>query len=321
MIESLHQSARAAVVLAVAAMVAAPAFAAAPLAKISAPGYFRVMLGDIEVTALSDGTVDLPVNKLLTNTTPAKVDKTLAQSFLSSPLETSVNAYLLNTGGKLVLVDGGAGALFGPTVGKLLANLKASGYQPEQVDEIYITHMHSDHVGGLVAAEQVAFPNAVVRADKQESDYWLSPENLAKAGADTKGYFVNAQATLGPYIKAGKYQPFEGNVELVPGVRSYASKGHTAGHSAYVVESKGQKLLLIGDLIHVGAVQFDNPGVTIAFDVDSKAAEAERKKTFADAAKAGYLLGAAHLPFPGLGHVRAQGKGYQWVPVNYTQLR
>ncbi len=324
MSKPLCRSARAAAVLAVAAvatMAVAPAYAAAPMANSSPPGYFRIMLGDFEVTALSDGTVELPVNKLLTRTTPAKVDQALAQSFLSSPLETSVNAYLVNTGSKLVLIDGGAGGLFGPTLGKLLANLKASGYQPEQVDEIYLTHMHSDHVGGLAAGGQPAFPNAVVRADKHESDYWLSPANLAKAGADTKGYFVGAQASLGPYVNAGKYQPFEGNVELVPGVRSYASRGHTAGHSSYVLESKGQKLLLIGDLIHVGAVQFAHPDVTIAFDGDSKGAEAERKKAFADAAKAGYLLGATHLPFPGMGHVRAQGKAYRWVPVNYTQLR
>ncbi|MEC5161149.1 MBL fold metallo-hydrolase [Janthinobacterium sp. CG_S6] len=324
--EPLYRSARtaaffAAAVATTATMAAAPAYAAAPMAKTSAPGYFRIMLGDFEVTALSDGTVELPVNKLLTRTTPAKVDQALAQAFLSSPLETSVNAYLVNTGSKLVLIDGGAGGLFGPTLGKLLANLKASGYQPEQVDEIYLTHMHPDHVGGLAAGEQLAFPNAVVRADKHESDYWLSPENLSKAGADTKSYFVGAQASVGPYVKAGKYQSFEGNVELAPGVRSYASKGHTAGHTSYVVESKGRKLLLIGDLIHVGAVQFDHPEVTIAFDGDGKAAGAERKKAFADAAKAGFLLGASHLPFPGMGHVRAQGQAYRWVPVNYTQLR
>ncbi|MDC8760033.1 MBL fold metallo-hydrolase [Janthinobacterium fluminis] len=306
--------------LVAATLTATPVLAAAPMAKTNAPGYFRLMLGDVEVTALSDGTVVLPVNKLLTHTTTAHVDQKLAQSFLASPLETSVNAYLINTGDKLVLIDGGAGTLFGPTLGKLVANLKASGYQPEQVDEIYVTHMHSDHVGGLAAGEQRAFPNAVVRADKRESDYWLDPANLAKASADKKGFFQGAVASLGPYVKAGKYLPFEGNVELVPGVRAYASKGHTVGHSSYMVESKGQKLLLIGDLIHVGAVQFDEPDVTISFDGDEQAAAAERNKTFAAAAGAGYLLGATHLSFPGIGHVRAQGKSYRWVPLNYTQL-
>lgn len=300
---------------------AAPVCAAAPMAKTSAPGFFRIMLGDFEITPLNDGTVDLPVDQLLRNTTPAKVNQALAKSYLKSPLETSVNTFLINTGSKLILIDAGAGSLFGPTLGKLLTNLKASGYQPEQIDEIYITHMHPDHVGGLSADSKIAFPNAIVRADKHESDYWLSEANMEKAPADSKNSFKGAMASLTPYVKADKYKPFEGATELTPGIHSYPSQGHTAGHSSYIVESKGQKLVLIGDLIHVAAVQFDDPSVTIKFDTDTKEAEAERKKAFTDAAKQGYLIGGAHLQFPGLGHLRNNGKGFQWVPVNYTQLR
>nr|5HIF_A Chain A, reconstructed lactonase ancestor, Anc1-MPH [synthetic construct]5HIF_B Chain B, reconstructed lactonase ancestor, Anc1-MPH [synthetic construct]6C2C_A Chain A, dihydrocoumarin hydrolase, AncDHCH1 [Pseudomonas sp.]6C2C_B Chain B, dihydrocoumarin hydrolase, AncDHCH1 [Pseudomonas sp.] len=291
--------------------------AAAPQVKTQAPGFYRMMLGDFEVTALSDGTVDLPVDKLL-NQPPAKTQSALAKSFLKAPLETSVNAYLVNTGSKLVLVDTGAAGLFGPTLGKLAANLKAAGYQPEQVDEIYITHMHPDHVGGLMANEQAAFPNAVVRADQKDADFWLSQANLDKAPDDEKGFFQGAMASLNPYVKAGKFKPFSGNTDLVPGIKALASHGHTPGHTTYVVESKGQKLVLLGDLIHVAAVQFDDPSVTIQFDSDSKAAAAERKKAFADAAKGGYLIGAAHLSFPGIGHIRADGKGYRFVPVNYS---
>ena len=113
------------------------AFAAGPMVKTQAAGYYRVMLGDFEVTALSDGTVKLPVKDLLTRTTPAKVDAALKRAFLGDKVETSVNAYLINTGSKLVLIDTGAAGLFGPTLGSLQANLKAAGYQPEQVDEIY----------------------------------------------------------------------------------------------------------------------------------------------------------------------------------------
>jgi len=101
-------------------------------------------LGSFEITALSDGTVDLPVDKLLTNTTAAKVQAALMRAYLKVPVETSVNGYLVNTGSKLVLIDAGAAGLFGPTLGKLLAHLRASGYTPEQVDEIYLTHMHAD---------------------------------------------------------------------------------------------------------------------------------------------------------------------------------
>ena len=117
------------------------------MAKTMAPGFYRMMLGDFEITALSDGTVNLPVDKILTGIKPAEVNKALAKQGLKAPLETSVNGYLVNTGEKLVLIDAGASNLFGPTLGKLVANLKAAGYTPEQVDEIYITHLHPDHVG------------------------------------------------------------------------------------------------------------------------------------------------------------------------------
>ncbi len=296
-------------------------FAAAPQVKTQAPGYYRVMLGDFEITALSDGTVQLPVDKLLTNTRPGQVDKALKQSFLKAPLDTSVNGYLVNTGSKLVLIDTGAASLFGPTLGNLIANLKAAGYQPEQVDEIYITHMHADHVGGLMAGDKLAFPNATVRADQHDADFWLSKENLDKAPADAKGFFQGAMASLNPYVAAGKFKPFDGNTDLVPGIKAMAARGHTPGHSTYLVESQGQKLVLWGDLMHVAAVQFAQPSVTIQFDTDSKAAAAQRKLAYADAAKQGYLVGSAHLSFPGLGHLRRDGAGYAWVPVNYNGLK
>jgi len=270
------------------------AHAAAPMAKTAPPGYFRFMLGDFEVTALSDGTADLPVDKLLTGTSKENIDKALAKAFLSSPLQT---------------------------LGNLMKSLEASGYQPDQVDEIYITHMHPDHVGGLSTDGKMNFPNALVRADKRDADYWLSPETLAKADEGSKGFVQGAQAMLGPYVQAGKFKPFEGDTELVPGVRAHAAYGHTPGHTIYVVESNGQKLVLWGDLMHVAALQFPDPSITIKFDSDSKAAMAQRKKAFADAAKNGFWVGAAHLPFPGLGHLKSAGKGYTFIPVNYSVIR
>jgi glyoxylase-like metal-dependent hydrolase (beta-lactamase superfamily II) len=277
-----------------------------------------MMLGDFEITALSDGTVELPVDKLLTGAKPGQVQKALQRSYLSAPLETSVNGYLVNTGAKLVLIDTGAAGLFGPTLGKLLANLKASGYQPEQIDEIYITHLHPDHVGGLLADGKAAFPNAVVRMDKHDADFWLSANEAAKAPADSKGFFQGAQAAVKPYQDAGRVKPFSGDTELVSGVRAIAAPGHTPGHTIYAVESQGKKLMVWGDLMHVAAVQFPDPSVTIGFDTDSKAAAPQRKKAFADAAKNGYWVAIAHVPFPGLGHLRNEGSGYAWVPLNYS---
>lgn len=307
-------------ILAALLLAAAAAQAGAPQQKGQAPGWYRMMLGDIEVTALSDGTVGLHVEKLLTGTSPARVNSALARWRLATPVETSVNGYLVNTGGKLVLVDAGAGSLFGPTLGKLVAHLKAAGYQPEQVDEVYITHMHPDHVGGLVADGKIVFPNATVRADQRDADFWLSQANLDAAPKDAKGFFQGAMASLKPYIDAGRFKAIESDGELVPGVSSVATHGHTKGHRNYVVESRGQKLVLWGDLMHVAAVQFATPAVTIQFDTDSKAALAQRRKAFAAAARGGYWVGASHLSFPGLGHLATQAAGYQFQPANYTAL-
>lgn len=303
-------------------LIPALSFAAAPMVKTSAPGYYRFMLGDFEITALSDGTAIWPMKKLLTNTTPANVEKALAKSFLPSKMETetSVNSYLINTGEKLVLVDAGSAGLFGPTLGKLLLNLTASGYKPEQIDEIYITHLHNDHVGGLLHNGKPTFANAIVRVDQHDIDFWLSKENLNKASEENKGYFQGPTVSLAPYLKANRVKSFDGNTELVPGISAVSTRGHTPGHSGFLVESKGQKLMLWGDIIHFGALQFDVPSVTIQFDTDSKAAVVQRKNAFAQAAKEGFLVGASHIPFPGLGHLRLDGKRYVWVPMNYSVM-
>lgn len=294
--------------------------AAAPMAKTQAPGFHRMMLGAFEITALSDGTVDLPMDELLSGA-PAKTRQGLAKAHLTVPLETSVNVYLINTGSKLVLVDSGAASSFGPTLGKLLTNLKSAGYEASQIDEVLITHFHGDHVGGLLDAGKAAFPNATVRADKRESDFWLSQDNMDKAPADKKYVFKNAMAATQPYVASGKFQAFNGNTEFVPGIRATSAYGHTPGHTSYLVESQGQRLLLIGDLIHVGALQFKDPAMTIKFDSDPKAAAASRGAAFRSAAQEGMLIGATHLSFPGIGHVYSEGKSYRWAPANYTRAR
>ena len=295
------------------------------------------MLGDFEITALSDGTFPMKPGELLVGITPNQIDADLARSFLKNPVETSVNGFLINTGTKLILIDTGAGAFYGPTVGKLAANLKASGYQPEQVDEIYVTHMHLDHVGGLIADGKRVFPNATVRAAQQEADYWLSQSKMDAAPKEAKEGFEHAMTALHPYVSAGKFKPFNGAVELVPGIRAVPTPGHTPGHTVYEVSSKGETLLLWGDLMHLGAIQFPDPSVTLRFDSDTSAAAAQRKKIFAEAAEHGYWVGGAHLPFPGIGHLRATSTGntsssastvsagtpaasYTYVHANYTSL-
>jgi len=295
----------------------ATAQAAAPMARTQAPGYYRMMLGDFEVTALLDGTAMLPVGQFLDHVTPDQVRHALAREYLSEPLELSVNAFLVNTGSKLVLIDTGDGAGMDGT-GRLLANLRAAGYGPEQVDEIYITHMHGDHISGLTKDGQRQFPNAIVRAARAEGDHWLSGERMAAAPAEARDSFRHAMEVLDPYVKAGKYSPIDGDVELVPGVRALATPGHTPGHTCYLVESRGQRLLLIGDLVHVEPLQFRTPAITLKFDTDSRAAFEQRLRIFKEAAQSGEWIGAAHMSFPGLGHIRAEGAGFAWVPANYS---
>jgi glyoxylase-like metal-dependent hydrolase (beta-lactamase superfamily II) len=134
-----------------------------------------------------------------------------------------------------------------------------------------------------------------------------------------KDFFKGAQASLKPYVTANKYKPFEGaDVELVPGVHALAAPGHTPGHSLYSIESKGEKMVFWGDLAHVEAVQMGDPSVTIQFDSDPKAAAPQRKKACADAVAKRHYVALAHFSFPGIGHLRTDGKSYEWVPVNYT---
>jgi glyoxylase-like metal-dependent hydrolase (beta-lactamase superfamily II) len=295
----------------------APAEAAPPQLKTQAPGWYRLMLGSFEVTALSDGTVGLAVDQIL-HAPAGRVTEGLKRNFQQSPLETSVNAWLINTGSRLVLVDAGAGSLFGPTLGKLAAQIRAAGYQPEHVDDVLITHLHPDHVGGIAADGQRVFPNATVHVDKADADYSLSEARAEAAPKEMKGFFQGATASLMPYVTAGRFAPFERDGEIVPGIRAIAAHGHTAGHTVYAVESQGQRLVLIGDLVHVASVQLASPEVTIAFDTDEPQAARTRARVFAELARDGSLVAVTHFSFPGVGRLRQVGKGWQWLPIDYS---
>ncbi|RKH30870.1 MBL fold metallo-hydrolase [Corallococcus sicarius] len=304
--------------LAVAPLLPSAVHAAAPQVRTQAPGFYRMMLGDFEVTALSDGTVPQTVAEVATRTTPDRVEELLSRDHLQDPVELSINAFLINTGTALVLVDTGVGGFFGPDVGgKLQQSLRAAGYQPEQIDLVLLTHIHSDHSGGLMSATRRAFPNAILQVHAREAAFWLGRDPRPKGTVDPK-YFEEAKAMVEPYGVAGKLKTFGDGDSLVPGIRAVATPGHTPGHSVYVVESRGQRLALWGDLMHFGSVQLREPSVTVAYDVDERAAAAQRARAFTEAAKRGDLLGFAHMPFPGLGRLASEWRGYRWIPVNYS---
>jgi len=311
-----------ALVLGTALLPATPALAEAPAVRTQVPGFYRLAVGDVEVTALYDGFIDLDT-KILSNASPAEVQRLLARMFLGGQkVQTAVNAFLVNAGGKLILVDAGAAKAFGPTLGYIGDNLKAAGYSPEQVDVVLLTHLHADHAAGLLGADgKPLFPNAQVRVAQADHDFWLSEEIAAKAPDGFKPFFKLARDAAAPYQAAGRWKPFAGEVEVAPSITAVDAHGHTPGHTAYLIESKGQRLLIVGDAVHSHAVQFARPEVAIEFDSDKKKAVAARKKLFARAAKEKLALAGMHLPFPGLGHVRAEGKGYAWVPVEFSPLR
>ncbi|WBS01099.1 MBL fold metallo-hydrolase [Pseudoduganella sp. SL102] len=281
-------------------------------------GYYHFKLGDFDVTALSDGTLPIPADVLLTGAKPGEVAARLAETYQTTAVDASINAYLIKAGHRLVLVDAGTGELYGPTLNKLAASLGAIGYQPEQITDILITHIHTDHTGGLMDGQRIVFPNATVHVEQRELDYWMSAANRARAPDSARQYFDQAAAKMKPYVDSGRVKTFSGATQLFPGIRSIPSPGHTPGHSFYALESRGEKLVFWGDLLHVAEVQLPNPAVTIVFDVDPAAAAAQRKQAFADALKGRYWVAGDHVAFPGVGHLRADGDGYRWVPMPYV---
>jgi glyoxylase-like metal-dependent hydrolase (beta-lactamase superfamily II) len=281
-------------------------------------GYYGVQIGDYEVIALSDGTLPINLHDLLTNIQPAEIDSLSALNFQSPTEEASVNAFLIKTGGKLVLIDAGTAELYGPRLGHLSESLLKIGITPEQIDAVLVTHIHTDHTGGLMIDNKMVFPNATIYISKPEVDFWLSEESRKKAPERLKHWFKEAADKVGPYLKAGKVKNFEYNKELFPGITPLASPGHTPGHTFYALESNGQHMLFVGDIIHAPAIQFPKPAVTIVFDVDPIKAAEQRIKIFKEAASKSYWLAADHISFPGIGHVRAKGTGFVWIPVNYS---
>jgi glyoxylase-like metal-dependent hydrolase (beta-lactamase superfamily II) len=284
------------------------------------PGFYRMQLGDYQVIALSDGTISLNLKTLLHETRPGEIQELLQHNFLDTVAETSVTGFLILANDQQILVDAGCGSFFGPNLGKLKKHLIDAGFHPEDIDVVLITHLHTDHIGGLIEGDKMVFPNATIYISKKEAEFWLTTGNKEKANKRAQPFFDPAQTAIMPYRKAGKVKTFDPGTQLLPGISSVNASGHTPGHSLYVIESKGQKLVFWGDVIHAGAVQFTDPAVTIDFDVDLSAAAVARRNAFNEAAKDGYWIAAPHLSFPGIGHLKARGKQYEWVPSNYTTI-
>src|ERR1700686_1925225 len=276
-----------------------PALAAAPQHHDQVAGFYRIRVGDFEVTALFDGAGQFDLNWL----TAKKVTMNgVAKALHGNPhlLDTCDTGFLVNTGKELILVDAGAGTWFGGgAFGRLVDSLRSAGYTPDQVDRVLVTHLHSDHIGGLTTQDgKRVFPNADVFVLKAESDFWLSPEIAAKAPKDAQPFFQAAQAISAPYIKAGKWHTFSGSEPIVDGMQLVPLPGHTPGHTGYEFSSKGQKILFWGDIIHAQRVQLQHPEVTAIFDIDQAAAAATRRQLLPKLASEDVLIAVPHMLFP-----------------------
>ncbi len=304
-----------------ASFVAGPnaALDAAPQHRDQVPGFYRLKVGDLEVTALFDGTAGFDPHWL--NGTKATMDG-VAKALYEDPhmLEVADTGFLVNTGKQLILVDAGAGTWWGgAALGRLAGNLRSAGYTPEEVNIVLITHLHSDHVGGLTTQDgKRVFPNADVYVAKAESDFWLSPEIAAKAPKDAQPFFQSAQGIAAPYIKTGKWHTFTGSEPIVDGMQFVPLAGHTPGHTGYEFSSKGQKILFLGDIVHALRVQLQHPEVTAIFDIDQTAAAATRQQLLPRLASEDIVIAGPHMNFPALGRLRKEGSGYSWAPVVFT---
>ncbi|QWA10585.1 MBL fold metallo-hydrolase [Sodalis ligni] len=315
---------RAAVLMAAVVLAPDADTASIPLVKNQAPGYFKIMVGGAQVTALYDGSSTFPLT-LFKNAAPETLQREVAAVDGDAPkvANGSVNSFLINTGDHLILIDSGGGKLLGPGFGQAMANLKAAGYRPEQVDMILLTHMHRDHIGGLVTDNgQPAFPNAAVWASKPEVDYWLSQANLDGAPSDQQAAFQRARDILAPYETAGRLHSFSYDKDLLPGLKAVALPGHTPGHSGFMLERNGQSILFWGDIVHYSALQFAHPELGIGFDSNSALAIKTRQALLKQVVRQKTLIAGAHITFPGIGYLRADGsQGYRWTPVGFGEVR
>src|SRR5438105_7652260 len=187
----------------------------------SQAGIYRTKIGKIDVIAVSDGTVGLGLTKeLIQNAKPGEVERLLAWHFEKSPLDASINAFLIKYENKLLLIDTGATELVGPTAGKLPQSLRASGAPPENITDVFITHIHPDHTGGLMNGNTKVFPNATIHINKREVDYWFNKSIAATAAEPQKTFLAQVGPKIKPYMDSGQLRTFEDATEFFPGFRS-----------------------------------------------------------------------------------------------------
>ena len=298
---------------------------AVPMSRTQVPGYFRIMVGQAEVTAIYDGWLSLPVKSYHSHTTipieelNALVERSFMTIMPDGGVNTAVSAYIINTGRNLVLLDAGAGDSYGHDLGKLADNIRAAGYTPSQIDVIIPTHMHFDHFSGVTVGGRMLFPNATIYLANEEKQYWIDTP-IDRIEAHQQKFVQMARDAAAPYLAAGRVKYYDLGSEIIPGFKAIPTQGHTPGHGSIEFTSAGSKLLVWGDLMHNHAIQLPDPSVAADFDVKPEAARATRLRMFKEVAHSRTMIAGAHLPFPGIGHIRQESIGYSWIPVQYMPV-
>jgi glyoxylase-like metal-dependent hydrolase (beta-lactamase superfamily II) len=278
------------------------------------PGIYHRQVGDIVLTALSDGFQDVSMATVL-NIAPEEAAAILRAAFRPVPRRTAVNAFLIRSAGRMALVDAGCGNGGQATSGKLAANLAAAGVDPAEIDTVLMTHLHPDHFGGLVRPDGSAvFPRATLWLHGAEYHYWHN-EDAAQAVTDPARralFFGGARNSLLPY--AGRIECFEGEHEIFPSVTTLPLPGHTPGHSGYHIRSGGEELLIWGDIVHVQELQVSRPEVSMMVDVAREPCIATRLGILARVARERLTVAGMHLHFPGIANIVQGADGYRLLP-------
>lgn len=287
-----------------------------PAVTAVAPGIARVRIGNYSVTSLPDGVAVRPLAEgFVRNASLAQVQAALSEAGLPTDSVTiPFTPMLVDTGSRKVLLDGGNGTFGAPTSGKMLESLAKAGLQPSQIDTIIVSHFHGDHINGLRGKDgALTFPNAKILVPAPEWAWWMDDARMNAQPENARGNFMAVRRVFGPIAQT--VERFEPGRELLPGIRSMPAYGHTAGHTSFMIESGGQKLLYWADTTNIAALFVRNPDWAVAFDADPEAARKVRRALMELAVKENLLVAGYHLTLPGIGRLTPRGNGYDFKPV------
>lgn len=274
---------------------------------------FRI--GEALITALSDGFLPIDASAL-SGVDAEEFAALLADAYLPGPAHpTGVNAYLVDHGGRLALIDAGTGSAFGDSLGHLVSTMTALGLDPSAVDAVCATHLHPDHIGGILTDAGNPFVNAKLHVNEADMAFWSDADIKSKTPAEFQGFFDMATGAMAAF--GDRLMPFTGETDLGAGLVAMPLPGHTPGHTGFMLSSGDDTLLFFGDIVHVGPVQFPRPEVTIGFDVDAEMAAATRVRVFDMASADRLRVAGAHISFPGVGFVEVATEGYRYVPQSW----